>query len=122
MCLADLSQHRHRRRVAGVVHCAQGLGAGANPGRGVLRIDAEIVLPQNLGEYRTRTAVAGRRGRRDERDAGHDHLISRPNAGCQIGEMQRGGGAARGHGVLHAEVPRELRLEGLDARAHRKPT
>jgi len=119
--VAELLQRAERRRVAAVVHGADRLRARPDPGGDVLRVEPEVLLPDDLGQHGRAPAVADSRRGGDEGDAGDDHLVAGTDPGRQVGEMQRRRAAADRDGVRSPQVRGELGLELLDPRAHGQP-
>ena len=85
---------------------------GVSAARTVSRGDAEGV-EVDVAEHRPRAEHERRLGRRVEREGRHHDLVARADPERAQRDRQRVGAVRHAHAVPHAEVARELLLEGL---------
>ena len=119
--VAERAQALHRRWVAREVHRADRLRARADAPFDVFGVEPEVVRPEDVGEDRRAAAVDDRGRRRREGHRRDDHLVPGPDAGGEVGEVQRGGTRRDRDGVTDAEVEGEGVLELARPRSKRQP-
>ena len=119
VALGDLHQRGHLGRVAEDVDDQDRLGAGRDGrlDRRRVHVERERV---DLGEHRRGAGEQDRVGGRDERERRGDDLVARPEAERVQAEVQAGGAARHGHGVLHADAIAPRLLEPRHHRAQRQ--
>ena len=76
--------------IAGEVHDADRLRARRDAALDVVGVEPEVVRAGDVGEHRRAAAVDDRGGGGGERHGRDDHLVARPDAGGEVGEVQRG--------------------------------
>ena len=114
-------QQRQVRRPPGEMHRHDRLRAGGDRRLERVRGEALGVL-FHVDEDRPRADVEHDVCRGAERQCGHDHLVTRPDAQRQERQVQRRRARIRGDGVLHANVLRDRALERLDFRTGAEPS